>query len=547
MAMPFSIEQLDLLYKNSKNPVYLMKQNGETFDYMYVNPVCSTIFKKELIGTNLDESMPFALSQEIKKQYGIALKKGVSHAYRDYSLFSDLDTAMESELTPIDYQGQKFVLAVTKNVTVQKKIEEDYLFYESLVQNSVDPMIMISAEYKIIDLNPAYEKAFGVRKEEWVNLTYDDLSKKKKELFKTGKELLTQFKPSLKSTSLIMNRQKHDGVKAKFSVSYSPIIENGMIRAFHVVFRELTTEQLLKNELKKTENILESYKDALNYAALVAIWDISGTIKFVNKNLNELTGYKKEELINMTVFEISNALITTKKYEEIRKVVWQNEIWRGEMEVAKKNNEFFWVDATIIPLMNTDGEIYQFLSILFDITERKQLEKQLHFMAYHDSLTNLPNRRFMIQEFDQIKKQVNNENEYIAFLYIDGDDFKSVNDRFGHDVGDEFIYHFGEAIKKSLRTDDLVARIGGDEFLVALTGIVPEKFEQHIEMVIARINKTLLEGWTINGHHFSPTSSTGISIYPLHGDDFDELMKKADTALYTAKKTGKGYSQLYSL
>ncbi|ANU28236.1 diguanylate cyclase [Planococcus versutus] len=547
MAMPFSIEQLDLLYKNSKNPVYFMKQNGETFDYMYVNPVCSTIFKKKLVGTNIDESMPFALSQEIKKQYGIALKKGESHAYRDYSLFSDSDTAMESELTPIDYQSQKFVLAVTKNVTVQKKIEEDYLFYESLVQNSVDPMIMVSAEYKIIDLNPAYEKAFGVRKKECVNLTYDDLSKKKKELFKAGKELLTQFEPLLKSTSLIMNRQKHDGVKAKFSVSYSPIIENGMIRAFHVVFRELTTEQLLKNELKKTENILESYKDALNYAALVAIWDVSGTIKFVNKNLNELTGYKKEELVNMTVFEASNVLITTKKYREIQKVVWENEIWRGEMEVAKKNNEFFWVDATVIPLVNTDGEVYQFLSILFDITERKQLEKQLHFMAYHDSLTNLPNRRFMIQEFDQIKMQVNNKNEYIAFLYIDGDDFKSVNDQFGHDVGDEFIYHFGEAIKKSLRTDDLVARIGGDEFLVALTGIVPEKFEQHIETVIARINKTLLEGWTINGHQFSPTSSTGISIYPLHGDNFDDLMKKADMALYTAKKTGKGYSQLYSL
>src|SRR5690606_4822614 len=165
----------------------------------------------------------------------------------------------------------------------------------------------ISAEYMIIDLNPAYEKTFGVAKEEWVNRFYKDLPDKHKEAFRAGKKLLETFSPGSKSTSMIMKRRKHDGTEAKFSVSYSPINENGIIRAFHVVFRELTSELLLRNELKKTENILESYKDALNYAALVAIWSLSGTIEFVNDNFNQLTGYKSEDLIGINISKIGKA------------------------------------------------------------------------------------------------------------------------------------------------------------------------------------------------------------------------------------------------
>lgn len=546
MPMPFTMEQLDLLYKYSKDPVYFMKQNGDTFDYVYVNPICFTIFDKELAGTTLEESMPLNLTREIKKQYLIALKAGEKHTYRDYSLFSDLDSAMETELTPIDFEGQRFVLAVTKNVTAQKKVEEDYLFYESLVQNSVDPMLMISAEYMIIDLNPAYEEIFGVKKRDWINRYYGDLPDQQKELFKAGKNLLQQFSTDSKSSSMIMKRRKKDGAEVKFSVSYSPINENGIIRAFHVVFRELTNELLLKNELKKTENILESYKDALNYAALVAIWSVSGNIEFVNDNFNELTGYKTEELTGINISEIGKAVLSTEEYEKIRAVIWQGSIWRGQIKSLKKNGELFWVDATIIPLLDVEGEIYQILSILFDVTERKQLEEQLHFMAYHDSLTNLPNRRLMVRQFQQMKERAEAKGECIALLYIDGDDFKSINDQFGHDVGDEFIYHFGQAIKKSVRKNDLVARVGGDEFLVAICGITPEESQFHIENVISRINRTLTEGWDINGHLFTPTSSTGISIYPEHGSDFDDLVKKADAALYLAKSSGKGNCFLYS-
>ncbi|ANU13207.1 diguanylate cyclase domain-containing protein [Planococcus halocryophilus] len=547
MLMPFTVEQLDLLYKNAKDPVYFMRQNGDTFDYMYVNSVCFTLFNKELVGTNLDESMPPSLSMEIKKQYLIALKIGKKHTYRDYSLFSDLETAMETELTPMEFGDQRFVLAVTKNVTAQKKIEEDYLFFESLVQNSVDPMIMISAEFMILDLNPAYEITFGVYKGQWIGRYYHELPDKQKELFGAGKNLLQKFSAQSKSTSMIMKRMKQDGTEAKFSVSYSPVKENGMIRAFHIVFRELTSELLLKNELKKTENILESYKEALNYAALVAIWNVSGTIEFVNDNLNELTGYKPSEMIGLNINEIGEAVISPKLYNEIREVTLQGAIWRGQIKSMKRNGEFFWVDVTIIPLLDVDGEIYQFLSILFDVTERKQLEEKLHFMAYHDSLTNLPNRRFMIQQFQQIKEQADERNEFIVLLYLDGDDFKLVNDQFGHDIGDEFIFHFGNAIKRSLRKNDLVARVGGDEFLVALRGVVPENSEQHIESVINRINESLDEGWTIDGHRFAPTSSVGIAIYPEHGNDFDELVKKADAALYLAKGKGKGTAYMYSV
>ncbi|KYG58796.1 diguanylate cyclase domain-containing protein [Planococcus maritimus] len=540
MSGPFTKEQMDMLYGKAADPVYYMRRQGNGFVYVWVNPVCQELFGIDLTGRSVEECMPRELALEIHKQYRIAIKRNERHLYRDYSLFSNRSSAMETELTPFSHEGVQYVLAVTKDVSEQKKIEEDYLFYQSLVQNSVDPMLMISADFTIIDMNPAYEKTFGVERYEWIGQKYDDIPQNKQKFFETGKLLLENSRSSHKSSSIFLSRIKSDGREAKFSASYSLIKENGIVRAFHVVFRELTNELLLKHELKRTENLLESYKDALNYAALVLIWDDSGRIEFANDNFKKLTGFDGSELTGVNIQLIGQAVLTRQQLTQLQAALNEGEIWRSEVRSLKKNGQAFWVDATIIPLFDVEGRIYQTLSILFDITDRKEMEEQLHHMAYHDPLTNLPNRRMMARHFHDMESKSSRTGDLVAVLYIDGDKFKEINDLHGHEVGDEFIHQFARALERSIRQRDVAARIGGDEFLILLPGISSFDSRKQIESIISRIQETLREGWLIDGKRFSPTCSIGSALYPEDGNEFDELIQKADKALYEAKKKGGG-------
>ena len=135
----------------------------------------------------------------------------------------------------------------------------------------------------------------------------------------------------------------------------------------------------------------------------------------------------------------------------------------------------------------------------------------------------------------------------MAVLYVDGDNFKDINDHFGHEVGDEFLHQFGCALKSSVRSNDLVVRIGGDEFAIVLTGLVKDEQtrDQQVKQIIERIKETLETGWVISNQQFSPTSSIGVSFYPDHGTKLEELLHLADRALYDVKSLSKNNYKIY--
>lgn len=546
MLGPFTKMQLEMLYGKTDSLVYFMRQAGDTYIYEYINSACIAVFQEDLTGASLDDIMPPHLAADIKEHYRLALESDAPHKYRDYNLFSEENETNETLLTPMRYEGERFMLAVSKNVAKQKKVEEEYLFYQSLVQNSVDPMLMVTSDLVIFDMNFAYSASFGVHKKDWIGKNYGSLPYVDQQTYGQVEAELNSFKAGNAAKSIVIKRNKKDGTEATFSVNYSPIKEQGEVRAFHIVMRELTNEVQLKQELEKTEHILKSYKDALNYAALVAIWDPAGTIQFVNDNFKGTTGYGREDLLGEHISKIGKAVISEEQYDSIAKTVLSGEIWRGELKSLKKTGEFFWIDTTIIPLAETDGGADQVLAVMFDITDRKELEEKLHFMAYHDSLTKLPNRLSIVKKFSEMKKDADDKGQQLAVVYMDGDDFKQVNDQYGHDVGDEFIYRFGQSIQDSIRKQDIVARVGGDEFIIALAGLHQEKSLEQVQQIVARIRSGLAAGWEIGGAYFTPTATMGVSMYPEQGGTLDELVTKADQALYSAKRKGKNSLLFYS-
>ncbi|MCM3227355.1 EAL domain-containing protein [Terribacillus saccharophilus] len=204
--------------------------------------------------------------------------------------------------------------------------------------------------------------------------------------------------------------------------------------------------------------------------------------------------------------------------------------------------DWIWLEGKANPIFDENGVFNHFLVVSRDITERLELEEKLTYMAYHDTLTGLPNRRLFKEKLDQALEEAKQTKNKVAVMYLDLDNFKYINDTLGHDVGDELLNQFAQRVKECLRDEDVLSRQGGDEFTILLPGI---EEEQDAIRIADNIRASFQRAWNIGRNLFKTTSSIGIAFYPAHGKKGYELMRSADTALYQAKKDGKNIYRSY--
>jgi diguanylate cyclase (GGDEF)-like protein/PAS domain S-box-containing protein len=198
-----------------------------------------------------------------------------------------------------------------------------------------------------------------------------------------------------------------------------------------------------------------------------------------------------------------------------------------------------WVEIISIPVKH-DGEMVV-QAIIRDVTVRKYYEDQLTYMATYDPMTGVVNRSSFIEALDQAIDQAIESKETFAVLYIDLDKFKNINDTFGHGVGDELLIEFAKRLGRNIRNLDVVGRVGGDEFLILLRDIAKEA----IELIVKRMLSNLNEPYMILDNEIHSTSSIGIALYPVDGNDSTKLIQRADQALYMAKEK-RNHFEFYS-
>jgi diguanylate cyclase (GGDEF)-like protein len=192
-----------------------------------------------------------------------------------------------------------------------------------------------------------------------------------------------------------------------------------------------------------------------------------------------------------------------------------------------------YVEASVSLQRNRDGDPVGFCGIVRDITDRKKTEKELAYLAYHDALTGLHNRKAFLEKLDEVIREAKRYDKFRTLLFIDLDHFKKVNDVYGHEVGDKLLMQVATRLTEILRDTDYVSRLGGDEFTIILGGPV----KTNIDKVGARILKTLSKPYTIQGIKIDfVTPSIGASTYPEDGQDADVLLNNADCAMYKAKE-----------
>jgi len=302
-------------------------------------------------------------------------------------------------------------------------------------------------------------------------------------------------------------------------------------------FIDLTDRKRAQAEMEKLSRALEQTADS------VIITDPHGVIEYVNPAFERVTGYPASDVVGQTPRLIKSGRHDGTFYRKLWTTIRAGKIYRGVLTNRRKNGEIYFEEKTITPLKDADGAITHFISTGKDISDRMQIQERLHYLAHHDTLTDLPNRFLFIEHLNQEIAIGPRDGTHMAVLFLDLDRFKLINDTLGHSVGDEAIRVAGARIRSALRRGDMVARLGGDEFAVLLQGLGSP---DDIPRVVEGIQRAVAGPIVLQHREFYLSASIGVSLFPGDGEDPLTLLRNADSAMYRAKEQGRNTYRFYS-
>lgn len=308
---------------------------------------------------------------------------------------------------------------------------------------------------------------------------------------------------------------------------------SGLIGYLSDITARIEAEKTMRLQARIFENSEES----------ILITDIDRRILSVNPAFCKITGYAENEVLGQPQEFLRSAKHPTSFYADIWAHVDREGHWQGEVWARRKNGEDFPGWASISLVRNRDGQISHYFSMFTDITDRKRAEERIHYLAYYDDLTGLPNRALLNKLIDQALVEARRNRLHGAILFVDLNRFKPINDTLGHDVGDRLLKQVAERLRDAVRAEDVVARMGGDEFVVGLFDITRR---EHAAVVAQKLLAALDPPFWVEEHELKAGAAIGISIYPRDGFDTESLLRMADIAMYRAKQSGQDSYAFYS-
>jgi diguanylate cyclase (GGDEF)-like protein/PAS domain S-box-containing protein len=326
-------------------------------------------------------------------------------------------------------------------------------------------------------------------------------------------------------------RTRTDGSTSHMWVTYTPDFDaRGDICGFVVLATDVTALKAAEVDLKLADSVYHNVDEG------IVVTDGVGTILSVNESFTEITGYTAKEVIGQNPRILKSDRHDQAFYAAMWRDIMANGRWQGEIWNRRKNGEIFLEWLTITMIRGAAHEPVRFIAVFSDGATIQHHSKHLAQLAFHDALTGLPNRYLLMERLDRLIARTEREHRPLAVMFLDLDRFKSINDSYGHNVGDGLLRTVADKLKALVRFSDTVARLGGDEFVILLDNPANRDEVAH---VAARIIATINEPMTFCGTTVQVGASLGIATHPIHGLTPTALIENADKAMYAAKRAGK--------
>jgi diguanylate cyclase (GGDEF)-like protein/PAS domain S-box-containing protein len=427
---------------------------------------------------------------------------------------------------------------VTKHKHSELKLIDHNKQLNALIEAIPDAIFLKDANSRWLITNELAKQLFRLHDIPWQGKTEMELAKLHPEFSKAHKKCLIDDNETWKTGRLTLFNEQvvyENGQICDFEVRKVPIFDdNGQRQSLVILGRDVTERKQVEAELRIAAIAFESQEGMF-------ITDANNVILRVNGAFTHITGYTAEEVVGKDPSQSKSGLPDAGFYRSIWSSIQRIGSWSGEVLNRRKNGEIYPAHLTITAVRGTDDIISNYVSTLTDVTIKKAAENEIERLAFYDPLTNLPNRRLLM---DRLKKALassaRNRLEG-ALLFIDLDNFKTLNDTLGHHMGDLLLQQVAERLTACVREDDTVARLGGDEFVIMLENLSQNSFEAgtQAELIGEKILFTLNQPYQLNAHHYHSAASIGITLFNNRKQSIEELLKQADIAMYQAKTAGR--------
>jgi diguanylate cyclase (GGDEF)-like protein/PAS domain S-box-containing protein len=307
---------------------------------------------------------------------------------------------------------------------------------------------------------------------------------------------------------------------------------------YHGLSRDVTAEKRAEHAMQKSEARFR----ALATMSYDWFWEQDENLRYTYLSPTGQANVSAplDTIIGHTRFELPLVFASQAAKQEHADTLEARRPFRDLLLTTESRDQYTYVSGE--PVFDDDGTFRGYQGVTKDVTDRKMAEAEALQLATHDALTELPNRALLVDRLERAIAQALRTKRHFAVLFIDMDRFKTLNDTFGHGIGDEFLQKVSMRLEAVLRRSDTLARFGGDEFVVVLERL---RGNSDAEAIAAKLLKVLAEAVELNGIPYQTTASIGISMYPDNGTDTETLLRHADLAMYEAKDAGRGCLRFY--
>ncbi len=530
-----------------KEMVFIVRIDDSGLFYEFVNQAAlsNTDLDQNSIGKTFFETQASELATMIHSQYMKVLKSNSQVIYEDsyedpegkrrYSktcltpMFNSLDKCTHVVSIVQDITGE--VEAKQKSMEFLKSLEESRAYYHSLFEQNADAVLTLDLDGQIKGANP-------------VGLKLSQLSKE--ELYR--KRILDFVAPEDQQIALTNFQKAKQGEYINFRINIRQK-ENKQLsvlgKFIPIKIREITTGfYVILKDTRELDHMVELYIEseknfriiAENAHDIIILINRQNEYLFVSPSLEDVYGFSSEDYRLKEPFYNVHPEDEHTFYENLNDSIKNKEISKMRIRLKHKEGYWIWSELHGTPVFDDQNVYSHMVIIVRDVSLQKGYETQLEFLAFHDTLTTLPNRRFFQKSLEQALNDYQVKGSNFAVLLLDIDKFKSINDQWGHETGDAVICEFGERLKAQIRSTDLAARLGGDEFVVLLTGI---NHEESALRIMDNIRQAMVRTWRFEDVTFTVSTSIGMTM-PDENSTTSSILKEADKAMYEEKEFKRG-------